>query len=318
MSDAVDVSVVMPAYDEAANLEPLLNRVEAVMAGLGRSYEIVVVDNGSRDDSPAILERMQEKIRRLRVITLSRNFGYDGAITAGLEHARGNWIVVMDGDQQDPPEEIPRFLAKADEGFPIVYGIREKRTEGLVLGALMKLYYRLWRSIASIDVPRDAGNFGVMSREVVDVINGMSERNKFIRGLRAWTGFRGVGLVYQRDDRRLGVTKFSFGAYLSHALNGIAGFSTIPLRIFTYAGLLGIVFCVIATLALAFLKAKEIAGDPVLPYEIASGFTTLAMLILLATSVILLGLGIIGEYVGRCLEEVQRRPHYIVKHVSGR
>jgi len=311
----IDISVVFTAYNEQMNLRPLLDRIDTTLKSLGRGHEIVAVDNGSSDGSDGILTECLNVFPHLVVVSLVRNFGYDGGIVAGLEHAKGRWVVVMDGDQQDPPEAIPRFLQKAEEGYEIVFGLRRKRTEGMLLGTMMKLYYRIWRTLANIDVPRDAGNFGVMSREVVDVINRLPERNKFIRGLRAWTGFRSTGLEYHRDARPLGTTKFSFFGYVDHALNGITAFSTTPLRMFTYGGLMGIAaFLFLAALAIV-MRALELMGVPILPYSIASGFTTLALSIFISASVNLLGLGIIGEYVGRNLEESKHRPNYLVRKV---
>jgi dolichol-phosphate mannosyltransferase len=311
----VDISVVFTAYNEQMNLKPLLDRIDTTLKSLGRAHEIVAVDNGSSDGSDGILSECLNAYPHLVVVSLVRNFGYDGGIVAGLEHAKGRWVVVMDGDQQDPPEEIPRFLQKAEEGYEIVFGLRRKRTEGMLLGIMMKLYYRIWRRLANIDVPRDAGNFGVMSREVVDVINRLPERNKFIRGLRAWTGFRSTGLEYHRDARPLGTTKFSAFGYVDHALNGITAFSTTPLRMFTYGGLMGIVAFLFLAAMVVVMRALEVMGAPIVPYSIASGFTTLFLSIFVSASVNLLGLGIIGEYVGRNLEESKHRPDYLVRKV---
>ena len=315
---STELSVVMPAYNEADNLEPLLARTFETLESTGDSHEIIVVDNGSNDRSAPLLSQLIERYPNLRVVSLTRNFGYDGAIAAGLDHSRGNWVVIMDADQQDPPEEIPRFVEKAREGFPVVYGIREKRTEGAILSTFIKAFYRLWKRIADIEIPVDAGNFGVMHRDVVNIIKGLPETRKNLRGLRAWTGFESAGLPYERSSRDKGNTKFSFGRYVTHALDGITSFSTAPLRMFTYGGLAGIAAC--ALLALIFIGSKflEILGIPILPYRIDGGFTTLALLVLSGVSANLFGLGIIGEYVGRCLEEGKGRPTYVIRQVTGR
>jgi dolichol-phosphate mannosyltransferase len=308
-------SVVIPAYNEQGNIKPLLERIEKIMADVDGTYEIVIVDNGSFDGTPAILNELVGKYPSLVIVTLSRNFGYDGAITTGLEYARGSWVIIMDGDQQDPPEVIPQLIGKAKEGYDIVYGIRAKRTERWFLALQMKIFYRIWKKIVNINVPKDAGNFSIISREVVDIIKRMPERNKFIRGLRAWTGYSSTGLIYQREERILEETKFSFLAYLNHALNGITSFSTVPLRMFTYTGLVGLLMC--STFGLFFLLTKvfELLGFRLLSYNIPMGSTTLALLVLTAISINLLGFGIIGEYIGRIFEEVKNRPNFLVRKV---
>ena len=311
----VNYSVVIPAYNEQGNIKPLLERIEKAMADVDGTYEIVIVDNGSFDGTPVILNELVGKYPSLVIVTLSRNFGYDGAITTGLEYARGSWVIIMDGDQQDPPEVIPQFIGKAKEGYDIVYGIRAKRTERWFLALQMKIFYRIWKKIVNINVPKDAGNFSIISREVVDIIKRMPERNKFIRGLRAWTGYSSTGLIYQREERILGETKFSFLAYLNHALNGITSFSTAPLRMFTYTGLAGLLMCLIFGFFLLLTKVFEPCGYRLLSYDIAKGDTTLGLLILSAISINLLGFGITGEYIGRIFEEVKNRPNFLVRKV---
>ena len=315
-NSGIEYSIVIPAYNEEKNLRPLIERIAKVMAAVGAAYEAVVVDNGSYDTSPAILDELISEYPFLVVVTLSRNFGYDGAITAGLEHAKGKRVIIMDGDQQDPPEVIPKFIEKAREGYDIVYGLRKKRTEGWFLGLQMKLFYRIWKAIVSFDVPRNAGNFSIISREVLEIINRMPERNKFVRGLRAWTGYSSVGIEYERDERTLGKTKFSFLGYLNHALNGITSFSTFPLRMFTYAGGIGMLICLGFGLFLFLTKMSELLGWSILSYKIERGTTTLALLIIFSFSIVLLGLGIIGEYIGRILEEVKKRPNFLVRKVT--
>ena len=312
--NTVEYSIIIPAYNEEDNIRPLVDRIKNTMVHVNGSYEIVIVDNGSYDSSPMILENLLRQEKSIVVVTLSRNFGYDGAITTGLKYASGNWVIIMDGDQQDPPESIPEFIHKAKEGFSIVYGIRSKRTEGILIGWQIKIFYKLWNKIANIDTPRDAGNFGIMSQEVVKIINHMPERNKFIRGLRAWTGYPSIGIKYQRDDRKSGETKFSYLKYTNYALNGITSFSTIPLRILTYVGSLGLIICTFFSIFLIFSKIVEILGY--LPYKIASGTTTLALLMIIAISVNILSMGILGEYISRIMEEVKNRPSALVTKVN--
>ena len=316
-----EYSIIFPAYNEALNISPLLSRITQTMEIVDETYEILAINNGSFDDTGKILAEMIMKHKELAVVTLSRNFGYDGAITAGLEHCSGKYVIIMDGDQQDPPEEIPRFIEKAKEGYDIVYGIRSKRTEGFFLGFMIKSFYKLWQKIVSFEVPKDAGNFGVLSRRVVDTINETPERNKFIRGLRAWTGFLSCGLEYKRNDRTIGLSKFSFFPYLNHALNGITSFSTFPLRMFTYLGAIGMLFCISLGAFFFITKIFQVLGYPLLNYDIVTGFTSLALILLTTTSFLILGLGIIGEYVGRIFEEVKHRPNFVVlrfeKNIDG-
>jgi polyisoprenyl-phosphate glycosyltransferase len=311
-----DFSLVMPAYNEEENIGPLIDRIEKVMSSMTFSYEIIVVNNGSFDSTPLVLEKLLKNCPNLVVLTLTRNFGYDGAIIAGLENVRGQKVIIMDGDQQDPPEVIPEFISKSNEGFDIVYGIRSKRTEGWFISVQIKFFYRLMGKIVNFDLPKDAGNFGIMSREVVDIINRMPERNKFIRGLRAWSGLSSVGLVYQREDRSHGYSKFSFFSYFNHALNGITSFSTAPLRLFTYVGIWGISISLLISIFFVVTKVAEVLGVYLVDYEIASGTTSLAIILLTGISLNFLGFGIVGEYVGRIFEEVKNRPHYLIRNIS--
>ena len=312
----VDFSLVMPAFNEEENIVPLVERIEKVMSGISCTYEIIIVNNGSDDSTAFVLEKLLKTCPQLVVLTLTRNFGYDGAIIAGLENSRGQKIIIMDGDQQDPPEVIPKFISKSEEGFDIVYGIRSKRTEGWIIAFQINIFYRLMNKIVNFDLPRDAGNFGIMTREAVDIINRMPERNKFIRGLRAWSGLSSTGLHYERDERSYGDSKFSFFSYLNHALNGITSFSTVPLRLFTYIGILGIAASLLTAFYFFITKLSLMFGINIVSYEIVRGWTPLTILLLLGISLNFLGFGIVGEYVGRIFEEVKNRPHYLLRHIA--
>lgn len=315
--NSIEYSIVIPIFNEEDNIRSLTVRITSVMSKISGAYEIIFVDNGSVDASPEILQEILGEYENLKVITLSRNFGYDGGITSGFDYVSGKRIIIMDGDQQDPPEEIPRFISKSKEGYDIVYGIRKKRNKSKLLNLQMKLFYYIWKKTSTIEVPKNAGNFGIISREVMDVIKNMPERNKFIRGLRAWTGYPSAGVVYSRDKRSLGKTKFSFSNYLNHALNGITSFSTVPLRMFSYLGLAGLLFCLLFGFFIFITRLLSMFGinTSAANWNI-SGIATIILLILTILSVNLLGLGVIGEYVGRILEETKRRPNYIVKKVS--
>jgi polyisoprenyl-phosphate glycosyltransferase len=312
----IDYSLVMPAFNEEGNLVPLLKRIEKVMSEIPCSYEVILVNNGSNDSTPFILEKLLKVYPKLVVLTLTRNFGYEGAIIAGLENSRGQKVIIMDGDQQDPPEILPEFISKSDEGFDIVYGIRSKRTEGLFVSIQIKIFYRMMKKIVDFNLPKDAGNFSIMTREVVDIINGMPERNKFIRGLRAWSGLSSAGLVYTRDDRTYGQSKFSFFSYFNHAINGITSFSTAPLRLFTYMGVLGVAISLLAASFFFVSKLAEVLGLDLLNYKIPSGSTTLAIILLAGISLNLLGFGVLGEYIGRIFDEVKSRPRYLIRKIA--
>ncbi len=310
----LDYSIVIPSYNEEENIKPLIERIETVMNGVGGTYEIVMVDNGSYDSTPLVLGNLLHKHNSLVVVTLTRNFGYDGGIAAGLKYARGRWILIMDADQQDPPEVIPQFINKAKEGYDIVYGIRAKRTEKWYIRLPMKAFYRIWKVIVRFDIPKDAGNFSIISREVVDIINCLSEHNKFIRGLRAWTGYPSAGLVYQRQKRSCGKTKFSFLGYMNHALNGITSFSVLPLRMLTYAGIFGLLLCILLGVFFSVVRISAFLGYEFVRYE--RGWTSVALLILTAISINLLGFGIIGEYIGRIFKEIKNRPDFLIRKVT--
>ncbi len=312
----VDYSLIIPAFNEEVNINPLVDRIEKVLSGFSFTYEIIIVNNGSFDSTSLVLENLLKTCPRLVVLTLTRNFGYEGAIIAGMENAKGKKIIIMDGDQQDPPEVLPEFIFKSEEGFDIVYGIRSKRTERWLVAALIKLYYRLISKIVNFDLPKDAGNFGIMTSEVVKVINQLPERNKFIRGLRAWSGFSSVGIVYKRAERTHGYSKFSFFSYFNHALNGITSFSTVPLRLFTYMGIVGIILSLLGALFFMVTKISEMMGVNLVNYNIASGTTSLVIVLLTGISLNFLGFGIVGEYVGRIFEEVKSRPHYLIQNIA--
>lgn len=308
------LSFVVPAYNESENIEPLARRIVSSCEEAGiADFEVVFVENGSYDDSAALLRRLHQADSRLKMIQLSRNFGYQGAITAGLHYVSGEWVAVIDGDQQDPPELIPQMLAKAREGYDVVYGVRRTRQEGPLQRAFYKAFYRLWRMTASIDIPVDASEFAVMHRRVVDILNGMPERQRFNRGLRAWTGFRQTGLDYARSSRAAGATKFSLLGNVSLAMDGLFAFSIVPIRL---TMLVGLVVTSVSLLIAGANTAFWIAGrfHPALRFgRMAEGLTQTNLVLSILSGVILLCLGVVGEYVGRIFEEVKKRPHFIVR-----
>jgi dolichol-phosphate mannosyltransferase len=273
-------------------------------------YEIIVVENGSRDRSWEILQELHRGDARLKAIRLSRNFGYQTAVTAGLHFSRGRSVAVMDGDLQDPPEFLPTLYARQQEGFEVVYGIRAAREETLFRRLAFKVFYRLLRLTANVRVPLDAGDFCVMDRRVVEALCSMPERSRFLRGLRAWSGFRQTGLPYRRPARAQERSKFGLGGMLSLAMDGLVGFSMVPLRLITITGVASSVLALLGIVVSVVLKIIS-------PSLFLPGFTQLNAVILLIGGFLFLALGLLGEYVGRIYEEVKGRPLYLIFQTCG-
>jgi dolichol-phosphate mannosyltransferase len=305
------ISVVIPAFNEEGGLRALYERLAASAAGWGEDYEFVLVDDGSTDRTLAVAEELARGDPHLKVVSLSRNFGHQPAVTAGLEHARGDVVAVIDADLQDPPEELHRFIAKCREGFDVVYAIRTKRKEGIVKRLCYRLYYRLLASLANIAIPLDSGDFCVMSRRAVDALNGLPERSRFVRGLRSWVGFRQTGLAYERQAREAGEPKYTFRKLVQLGLDGIVNFSSKPLRLIMVAGVLMGLFSLAAALLVIVQYVFDLTIWVYNPRD-QKGWTSLMLAILFLSSAQLFCLGIIGEYVGRLFDEVKRRPVYLV------
>ena len=299
---------MLPVYNEESNIHELCRRLTAVMDGLHDSYELVFVDDGSRDRSLSMLRDLQIRVPQIRTISLARNFGHQGAISAGLEYARGQAVIVMDADLQDPPEALPEFIDRWQEGFDVVYAIREKRKEHVLKRSAYHSFYLLLRSFAGIEIPLDAGDFCLMDRRVVDALNSLPESNRFVRGLRSWVGFRQIGLSYERGRRFAGESKYTFRKLVGLALDGLLSFSYLPLRLATVLGF-G-VSALSLTAAAFYLIRILVSGRPNPP-----GFATQVILIAFLSGVQLITLGVIGEYLGRVLDETKRRPNYVVREV---
>lgn len=305
------VSVAVPVYNEEAVLPELLARLGAVLDSLpGGPHEIVLVDDGSRDRTAEILRAAAAADPRVVAVRLSRNFGHQAAISAGLDHVAGDAVVIMDGDLQDSPEAIPELLARFAEGYDVVYAMRSSRREPLWRRTAYRAFYRLIARMSDVPLPVDAGDFGVLSRRVVDLLRRAPERNRYLRGLRAWAGFRQAGVPVARPERRAGESKYPLTRLVRLALDGIFAFSVVPIRVATGVGALGILLAFL--FALYSLVAK-LALD-----EAPRGFTALVFLIVFVAGVQLLFLGVIGEYVGRVYEEVKQRPLYVVEEVTTR
>jgi dolichol-phosphate mannosyltransferase len=305
------ISLIAPAFNEADGIEELYRRVCAASSAWGEDFELVIVDDGSRDQTLEILERLASD-PRLKVVSLSRNFGHQAAVSAGLMHTRGDIVAVIDADLQDPPESLMPFLEKVREGWDVVYAIRTKRKEGLAKRISYHLYYRLLKRMAGIDIPLDAGDFCVMRREVVDALNELPERNRFIRGLRTWVGFCQTGLAYERQARYAGAPKYTFRKLFKLAADGIVNFSYRPLQFIVFLGVL-VAFASIA--GGCFVMLQYILNFSFLGFNPrdARGWTSLVFIVLFSSGVQLICLGILGEYVGRLFEEVKQRPVWLVR-----
>lgn len=310
------ISFVSPCFNESENLEALCRRIVAACESERiADYEIVLVENGSHDDSEKIIRQLRAADPRIKMVQLSRNFGYQGAVTCGLAHSRGEWVAVLDADLQDPPELVPHMLEIAKEGYQVVYGVRAKRQEGPLKRLAYRLFYRLWRGTADIAIPLDAGDFCIMHRDVVDVINHMPERQRFIRGLRAWCGFRQTGFPYERAARAKGVSRFNLRAMFHLALDGILDFSAFPLRLSVWLGLMLILFALTISTIQAVLRLLEYAGFEDLTGALPPGLTHTHLLMIFLAGVNTFCLGVVAEYVGRMYNEVKQRPLYVVKQI---
>jgi dolichol-phosphate mannosyltransferase len=304
-------SIVGPVYNEEALLEEFCVRMVEVLESLAEPFELVLVNDGSRDRSPEILRRLHERDPRVKVINFSRNFGLQAALTAGLDYAKGQAIIVMDTDLQDPPEVVPQLIDRWRAGYQLVYAQRADRAgETWFKKFTASAFYRLITRITSVEIPVDTGEFRLMDRKVVDAIKSMREYNRFMRGMSVWVGYKQTGITYERDARKAGETKFSFGKMMRLALDGITSFSYLPLQLATYFGFFVALISLLALVAVVILR---LSGNQDAFYGQAS---TLGSVLFLG-GVQLIFLGIIGEYLGRIYDEVKRRPLYIVAEEMG-
>jgi dolichol-phosphate mannosyltransferase len=316
MNDARTISLVVPCYNEEAVLPQLFARVTHAAETWGVAWEVVCVDDGSRDSTWDLLAAQHGRDPRWRAVRFARNFGHQIAVSAGLYHATGKAVVVIDADLQDPPEEVHRFIAKWREGFDVVYAVRRKRKEGGVKRLGYWAFYRLLDRLVSFQIPLDSGDFCLMDRRVVDVLNAMPERKRFVRGLRAWSGFRQAGVAYERHARAAGEVKYTLRKLISLALDGILSFSTVPLRL---ASMLGLAVASVSLLGILFTLAQRLFRDFFEGLGLAPvpGFATIVISILFLGGVQLICLGILGEYLGRVYEEVKRRPLWTIADTAG-
>lgn len=307
----VQLSIVVPIYNNADCLDELSGRLRAVLAAsCVENYEIIFVDDGSRDNSRAMLRGLCERDQRIKLIGLTRNFGHQYAITAGFDVSRGDAVLVMDGDLQDPPEVIPDFLAKWREGYDVVYGVRLARPgDSLFKRWTAALFYRLLQKLTRTEIAVDAGDFRLLSRRAMDTFNQLRERSRFVRGMVSWIGYPQAPVHYTRAPRWAGASQYSLQRLVKFALDGIVAFSDAPLRMATWMGFAGVGACLVY-LSYAVLR-KFIWGVPV------QGWASLVAVILFIGSVQLTVLGVMGQYVGRIYEELKGRPLYIVQERVG-
>ena len=304
-------SLIIPIYNEEETIPELYRRVSAVMDSLDDSVELILINDGSRDRSLNLMRELQERDARVCYISFARNFGHQAAVTAGLNFARGQVIVVLDADLQDPPELIPKMIESWQAGYHVVYAQRTKRKKESWFKRLTAyVFYRLLRQLADVDIPADTGDFCLMDRQVVEVLNSMPERNRYIRGLRAWIGFRQTAVKFERDPRFAGEVKYTFKKSLALAINSLVSFSKIPLRISTYLGLFSALIALLMALLVLYWRLQQ-------PDSPVTGLATILIAVFFLGSVQLISIGILGEYVGRIYEEVKGRPAYTIAEIAG-
>jgi dolichol-phosphate mannosyltransferase len=311
MSSQFSLSVAIPVFNEESTLPELLQRTCAALENIsGGPHEILFVDDGSADRSVEILEKAALQDSRIVVISLSRNFGHQAALSAALDYVAGDAVVLMDADLQDPPESISTLVEHFNRGYDVVYATRVNRKESWWLKACYKLFYRLQGVLSETQLPLDAGDFGLMSRRVVQQIRRMPEQHRYLRGLRAWVGFRQIGVALDRGERHSGKSKYGVFKLLKLASDGIFAFSVVPLRVAALTGLLGV--------GLAALYAIYSVYAKFVLHRVPQGFTALVFLLTFLFGVVLFFLGIVGEYVGRVYEEIKARPLYVIDKTIGR
>lgn len=304
-------SVIFPVFNEDKTIATVWKRTKTVLDKLTSDYEIFFVNDGSYDDTREILEKFHKKDERVKVINFSRNFGHQVAVTAGLNFATGDAIAVLDADLQDPPEVLPQFFEKLSDGYDVVYAIRTKRKENIIKRTAYSLSYRILHRIANINIPVDAGDFCVMSKRAVKALNSLPERNRFIRGLRSWIGFKQIGIPYEREARFAGKSKYDLNRMIKLAFDGIFSFSFAPLQLMFYVGFISLVLSILGVIGAVYLRFFTTA------YNRVPGFATTIILVMFIGGLQLFSMGILGEYMRRLYEESKQRPQYIIESKLG-
>ncbi|MGH7915209.1 MAG: glycosyltransferase family 2 protein [Candidatus Binataceae bacterium] len=304
------LSIIVPMFNEAPVLDRLFGRLAAVMDRLGLSYEIVVIDDGSTDETLAALLEHRARNPAIKVLSLSRTFGKDIALSAGLDYARGRAVVPLDADLQDPPELIEQMVTLWREGYDVIYATRKLRPGDTWLKrTTAHFFYRIFEAIADVPIPRDTGDFRLLDRRVVDVMIRLPERTRFMKGLFAWVGFKQTAIYYEREERQAGGTKWNYWRLWNFAMDGITSFSSFPLMVWSY---FGFVISGFAFLYAVVLAVRKLLNDVDVP-----GYTSLMVVVLFLGGIQLITLGILGEYMGRVYNEVKGRPLYVVRDLHG-
>ena len=303
-------SVVVPIYNEEETLPELYRRLVTALSTLGETYEIILVNDGSRDRSLDVMKEIASKNPYVKVVGLSRNFGLQVAYSAGIDFASGEAVIPMDGDLQDPPELIADLVKKWKEGYDVVYTVKTKRREGFLKRLAFSAFYRILRSISSVDMPLDAGSFSIMSRKVADIYKSLPEKNRLLSAIRAWIGFKQIGMTFERDARFHGEPRQTFLRLMRMATDGLFAFSTVPIRVAT---VLGLVACGLALVLIVLVILLRIFTD-LIP---ETGWTSLMITVTFFGGVQLVFIGILGEYICRIFDEVKNRPLYLVKDRIG-
>ena len=299
------ISLVLPIHNEEGNIPELYARSKKVLSSLG-CHEIIFINDGSQDQSLEKLLEICEKDKNVKVIDFSRNFGHQMAITAGINSAGGQAVVVMDSDLQDPPEVICELFAKWREGFEVVRAKRKTRQDGFFKKITAYFFYRTMRKLANVDIMEDAGDFYLMDRRAIDAMNGIGESSRFMRGLTSWIGFKRTHILFDRDERKTGKTAYTIKKMIKLAIDGLTSFSYIPLKLATYLGLLSTVIGFILGIYAIYQKIY-------FPQTTAQGWTSLILTVLFIGGIQLVVLGIMGEYIGRIYTETKKRPLYVVR-----
>ena len=303
-------SVVVPVYNEEAVITESYQRLSRVMQGMNEPYELLFVNDGSRDNTAQMIAEFCKNDASVRLICFSRNFGHMPAITAGMANARGQAVIVIDADLQDPPEVLPEMAKKWREGYDVVYGKRNKRKgESLFKKVSAKLFYRFLRSMTDVDLPLDTGEFRLIDRRVCDAVNALPEKNRYMRGLVSWVGFKQVAVEYERQSRFAGETKYPLRKMIAFAIDAIASFSYKPLRLATSLGFI--------MALMGFIYMMVILFQAIFNERVITGWASTMVVILLSQGIVLMIMGIVGEYIGRIYDELKGRPPYIIQEIIG-
>ncbi|MGD1806986.1 glycosyltransferase family 2 protein [Dapis sp. BLCC M126] len=307
--EIIDLSIIVPCYNEEPNLDYLFERLISVLETLGMTYEIICVNDGSRDNTLNYLIEHHNRNSVIKVVNLSRNFGKEVAMSAGLDYSTGKAVILIDADLQDPPELIGDMVGKWHEGYDVVYGTRKSRSGGWLKQITANGFYRIIQKMTSIKIPQDTGDFRLMDRQVIEAIKQLPETHRFMKGLFAWVGFKQIAVKYDRPPRYKGETKWNYWKLWNFALEGITSFSAVPLKIWSYIGLF--ISCIAFVYAAYLIFRTLIFGIDV------PGYASLMVVTLFLGGVQLITLGVMGEYLGRIYAEVKRRPLYLVRESYG-